>query len=142
MILLSFLVLACNEIKSEDTGATSEPSNDQVNEEINTEESTQDEESDLENIETVSCANISIESCGEYAECEIVYAQMMVYNEDAECTDFDASEPVACAPFGCSAEPTVTFAKPYDVSECWMIPSGCLPEEWTTCEAGIQQNCP
>ena len=80
--------------------------------------------------------------CSAYTECEVVYASPIIIDENGqECIDYADNQPKACAEFGCSADPTITFAKPSDSEECWMIASGCLPDGWSYCDA-TNQDCP
>ena len=151
MSLLGILIFACNDTKTDDTSISNDVVTEDTAQEGNTEntetentetEETETEETETENTEIDNCADLSVEECGGYSECETVYAQLSSYNEDASCTEYGTSEPIACEFRGCSSEPTITFAQPTGSQDCWMIPSGCLPQGWEICGANGTQDCP
>ena len=115
MLILSFL--ACMESKPEETGMSATP--------VDSGETT----------EIISCADRSIEECGDDEACELVSGLPIIQNDAGEeCIDLDGQTPVGCADYGCSAEPTTTVASPPDSDECWFFASGCVLEGWEVCD--------
>ena len=132
-------MLACNDTKPEDTGGETEES-EQEAAPTETEE-TETGTPEVEGREEAVCANISLDECGAYEQCELVSGYPVVLNDlGEECIDSSVQEPQACVDYGCSAEPTITIAHPPDSDECWMFTSGCLPEGWVLCE-GAPSDC-
>ena len=126
MKLILLIAFACS---SEDTqkSDTSSETQENNNEENNNEES--------QNTDEVVCAQISVDECSTFEECEVVYASPIVSDENGnECVDYASQEARVCETFGCSAEPTITFAHPPESDQCWMFASGCLPEGWSYCD--------
>ena len=138
---MNFILLIAFACSSEDTQKSDTSSETQ--EEINSEESQETEEinneennnEETQNTDEVICSQISVDECSTFEECEVVYASPIVLDENGnECVDYANQEARVCETFGCSAEPTITFAHPPDSDQCWMFASGCLPEGWSYCD--------
>ena len=123
MKLLVLFMLACSDSKTDSAEAAEDSS--AVDSAENTDSATP---------QTVRCAQIPLDECASYEQCELVVGSPVVENEMGEyCIDNDTQEAQACADYGCSADPSITIAHPPDSEECWMFPSGCLPEGWSYC---------
>ena len=130
MIFFIFM-LACAESKTDSASDTDAAAADTAE----TTETTETTDT-AENTETteVICAQTPLDECASYDQCELVVGSPIVENTDGEyCIDYSVQEAQACADYGCSADPTITIAHPPDSEECWVFPSGCLPEGWSYC---------
>jgi len=137
-ILLIAFACSSEDIQKSDTSSetlsTQEESNTQESQETeeNNEENNNEE---TQNTDEVICSQISVDECSTFEECEVVYASPIILDENGnECVDYANQEARVCETFGCSAEPTITFAHPPDSDQCWMFASGCLPEDWSYCD--------
>ena len=90
--------------------------------------------SDTASSTDVVCAQLSLDECANYDQCELVSGSPIITNSSGEeCLDSSVQEDKACVDYGCSAEPSLTVAHPPEDEQCWLFPSGCLPDGWTTC---------
>ena len=152
MNVLFFLIFACGEQKSDKTDSASEPSSDEENinetEEGNEEEGNEEENNEQENNEqenneevneeNISCSELTLDECDTYEGCETLSGHPIVIVNEEECVDSSTQEVKACVETGCSAEPTITVAHPPDSDQCWLFPSGCLPQSWELCGSSPQ----
>ena len=133
------------ESNNEESQETEENNNEENNNEENNNEERNNEErnnEETQNTDEVICSQISVDECSTFEECEVVSAYPIVLDENGnECVDYASQEAQACETFGCSAEPTITFAHPPDSDQCWMFASGCLPEGWSYCDTNAD-TCP
>ena len=126
VMIFFIFILACAESKTDsasDTETTETTDTASTTETTDTAETTE-----------VTCAQTPLDECSNDPQCELVVGSPIVENASGEyCVDNSVQEAQACADAGCSADPTITIAHPPDSEECWMFPSGCLPEGWSYC---------